>query len=168
MLVPVSGSAFFRLFLPGPFSAFFCLFLPTERESEKRVSKLGLTRDLLRPPSETAYPRLNPPEVSLIRRSPRFPPAWQGFALIAAKGKESKSEQKEVSWWSEGRPNWALPSLWQEKGPTRRLTALANRGVASGGELRGQEVPGSTWREPMTDPQELDNPRADGPYKHAS
>jgi hypothetical protein len=39
--------------------------------------------------------------------------------------KESKNEEEEVFWWSEGTPNWAFPSLWQERDPTRCLACDA-------------------------------------------
>jgi hypothetical protein len=48
----------------------------------------GPFRDLVGPPSETAYRAVNTPEVSLIRQRPAFSPFWQGVALIAENRKE--------------------------------------------------------------------------------
>ena len=52
--------------------------------------RAGLTRDLLRPPSETAYPVVNRPEVSLIRRRPALSAC---LARSYADRREKKREQ---------------------------------------------------------------------------
>jgi hypothetical protein len=69
-----------RLFLPffaRPFLPFFAFFCP-ERVQRKRASSGGLTRDLLRPPSESAYPRLNRPEETI--------PKIDGSATVNRRG----------------------------------------------------------------------------------